>query len=252
MERLGEAGARPVALVTGGSRGIGRAVVLALARRGCDVAFSYRSRADQAQAVLAEIREAGARGEALACDVADYELAREVVRQVRSSFGKIDFLVNNAGLVRDRLLMAMKAEEWEEVVATNLTGTFNFCRAVVVDMMKRRQGRILNIASVSGLTGVPGQVNYSAAKAGVIGFTKALAREVAPLNVAVNTLALGFVETDLTAQLATAYREQLLNLIPVRRFGTPEEVAEVACFFLLAAPLYVTGAVLRVDGGMAA
>lgn len=238
-------------IVTGASRGIGRAIALEIARRGGHVAFNYL-RSDQAAAQLRnELEALGVKALAFKVDAGDLKAVREMVNEVKKSFGKIDALVNNAGLTRDKLIMMMSEEDWSEVIRTNLTGAFNFSRAAVFNMMKAKRGAILNISSISGLVGMPGQVNYSAAKAGLIGMTKALAKEVGRHGVRVNALALGFIETDMTAALPAEHRAAAQNLIPLGRFGQIEDVAPVAAFMLSAAAGYITGAVIQVDGGLA-
>lgn len=238
-------------IVTGASRGIGRAIALEIARRGGHVAFNYL-RSDQAAAQLkSELEALGVKALAFKVDAGDLKAVREMVNEVKKSFGKIDALVNNAGLTRDKLIMMMSEEDWSEVIRTNLTGAFNFSRAAVFNMMKAKSGAILNISSISGLVGMPGQVNYSASKAGLIGMTKALAKEVGRHGVRVNALALGFIETDMTAALPAEHRAAAQNLIPLGRFGRIEDVAPVAAFMLSAAAGYITGAVIQVDGGLA-
>jgi 3-oxoacyl-[acyl-carrier protein] reductase len=238
-------------IVTGATRGIGRAVALEVARRGANVAFNYLKSEPQADALKAEVEALGRRALAFRADVGDLKAVREMVNATKKEFGRIDGLVNNAGLTRDKLIVMMTEEEWAEVIRTNLTGAFNFARAAAFMMMKAKRGSILNITSVSGLVGMAGQVNYSASKAGLVGLTKALAKELGRLGVRVNALALGFIETDMTAAMPEENRAAALNLIPLGRFGTVEDVAPVAAFMLSDAASYITGAVIQVDGGLA-
>jgi 3-oxoacyl-[acyl-carrier protein] reductase len=238
-------------IVTGASRGIGRAIALEIARRGGNVAFNYVKSEDQARAVESEIQSLGVKTMACKLDVGDYKGVREMVNRTKAEFGRIDGLVNNAGVTRDKLLMMMSEDDWAEVIRTNLTGAFNFARAAVFMMMKAKGGVILNLTSISGVVGTAGQVNYSAAKAGLIGMTKAMAKEVGRHGVRVNALALGFIETDMTASLPEENRAMALNLIPLGRFGKVEDVAPVAAFLLTDAAGYMTGAVIQVDGGLA-
>ncbi|MGC1343001.1 MAG: 3-oxoacyl-[acyl-carrier-protein] reductase [Candidatus Binataceae bacterium] len=238
-------------IVTGATRGIGREIAVECARRGARIAFNYVKSEAQAAEVKAEIDALGGRSLAFKCDVGDLKSVREMVNAVKKEFGAIDGLVNNAGITRDKVLVMMSEDDWAEVIRTNLTGSFNFVRAAAFMMMKAKRGSILNITSVSGLIGLPGQVNYSAAKAGVIGLTKSLAKEVGRLGVRANALALGFIETDMTASIPEENKAQALAMIPLGRFGRVADVAPMAAFLLSDAAAYITGAVINVDGGLA-
>ena len=238
---------KKIALVTGASRGIGRAVAAALAASGCHVLINYRSRQPEAEETLALILRAGGSGELCPFDVADATACEQAVARVLQTHQRIDVLVNNAGIRSDSLLVFMKAEQWQQVLATNLSSFFNVTQPVVKQMALQRRGRIVTIASTAGQTGVEGQTNYAAAKAGVIGASKSLAREVAKRGVTVNVLAPGFIETEMTAALP---RKELLAQIPAGRFGQPEDVAAAAVFLCSDAAGYITGAVLNVNGGV--
>ena len=241
-----------VAIVTGATRGIGRAIALELARRGADVAFNYARSAEAAESLTKEIEALGARSLSAQCDVANTESAAEMVKQVKDKFGRVDYLVNNAGITRDNLILRMKESDWDEVMDTNLKGAWNFSKAALRTMLRQETGgSILNISSISGSVGMAGQSNYSASKAGMIGLTKSLAREVASRKVTVNALALGLVATDMSGALDEAYRAKLTEQIPLGRFAESEEIARIACFLLSDDARYITGQVIQVDGGLA-
>ena len=238
------------ALVTGGSRGIGRAIVLRLARQGADVAFSYRGNAEAAASAAAEVEALGRRALAIQADAKSAEGAEAMVKAVLEAFGKIDILVNNAGITRDNLIMRMGGDEWNDVIDTNLSGAFYALKAVTRPMLKARGGRIINITSVSGQAGQTGQANYSAAKAGLIGLTKAAARELASRGITVNAVAPGFVLTELTQDLPDALKAQITERTPLGRFGTTDEIANAVAFLASDEAAYITGQVLAVDGGL--
>jgi len=239
-----------VAIVTGGARGIGQALVRTLCSEGAACLFTYVSSSSNAEALAQEIRESGGRAVPVMFDVRDYDGARRLVTQAKEDFGGIDILINNAGITRDRSLMMMSRAEWSEVIETDLTGVFNMSQSCITTFLKQKSGNIVNISSVSGIKPMPGQVNYSAAKAGVIGFTKSLAKEVAPYNIRVNAVAPGFIETDMLMQLHEKQRIKVLEEIPVGRFGMPEEVARTVLFLVSDEAAYITGQVVQIDGGL--
>ncbi|MBD8497020.1 3-oxoacyl-[acyl-carrier-protein] reductase [Paenibacillus arenosi] len=239
-----------VALVTGASRGIGRSVALKLASEGADVVVNYAGSEAAAAETVAAIEALGRRAIAIRANVGKTQEADQLIQSTMEQFGRIDILVNNAGITRDNLIMRMKEEEFDQVIETNLKGVFNCLKAVTRPMMKQRSGRIINISSVVGVLGNPGQANYVAAKAGVIGLTKASARELASRNITVNCVAPGFIETDMTDALSSEMREQLLHGIPLARLGQPEDIANAVLFLASNDSSYMTGQTIHVDGGM--
>ncbi|OYD06447.1 3-oxoacyl-[acyl-carrier-protein] reductase [Paludifilum halophilum] len=239
-----------IAMVTGGSRGIGRAVCLSLAEAGADVAVVYAGNRQAAEETVSRIRESGRQALAVQADVSDAGQVDTAVKQVIQQFGRIDILVNNAGITRDNLILRMKEEDWDRVVNTNLKGVFLCTKAVTRPMIKQRSGRIINISSVVGVVGNPGQANYVAAKSGVIGLTKTTAKELASRGITVNAVAPGFIETDMTAELGEEAREGMKGQIPLARLGSPEDVAAAVKFLASDDASYMTGQTLNVDGGM--
>ena len=236
-----------VALITGASRGIGKAIALRLAENGADIAAVYAGNTSGADEVCEEIRKRGARAIAYKCDVSDFAAVKETVEAAKEAFGTIDILINNAGVTRDGLIMSMKEEAFNEVVDVNLKGAFNMIRHCTAIFVRKRSGKIINIGSVAGIIGNAGQANYSASKAGLVGLTKATARELASRNICCNVIAPGFIATDMTEDIGKD--NPLLSSVPLGRMGTPEEVAELAAF--LCSADYITGEVIRIDGGLA-
>ena len=239
-----------IALVTGASRGIGRQIAKTLAAKGAFVIVNYNGSAAKAEEVVKEIQAAGGNGQAVQCNVSDFESCKEMLDAVVKEHGRLDILVNNAGITRDNLLMKMSEEDFDAVIQTNLKGVFNCTRHIARQMLKQKSGRIINISSVSGVLGNAGQANYCAAKAGVIGLTKSAAKELASRNITVNAVAPGWIETDMTKNLSDAARERMLSAIPLKKPGTAKQVAGVIAFLASEDADYITGQVLQVDGGM--
>jgi 3-oxoacyl-[acyl-carrier protein] reductase len=238
------------ALVTGASRGIGREIALELARQGANVAVNFSGSEAKANEVVDEIKGLGREAFAVKCDVSNSGEVAEMVKGTIDRFGKLDILVNNAGITRDNLLMRMKEEEWDDVININLKGVFLCTKAVTRQMMKQRVGRIINIASIVGVSGNPGQANYVAAKAGVIGLTKTTAKELASRNITVNAIAPGFITTDMTEKLPEDVKIEMLKLIPLARLGEPKDIAKITAFLASDDSAYMTGQTLHIDGGM--
>lgn len=239
-----------VALITGATRGIGRAIALKFASEGADVAFTYRSQAEAAAALTSEIEALGVKAKGYQSDAADFNAAHEIAEDVKAAFGHIDILVNNAGITKDGLMMRMDEQQWDTVINTNLKSAYNFIHACVPVMARQRSGSIINMTSVVGIAGNAGQCNYSASKAGLIGLSKSIAKEMGPRGIRSNCIAPGFIETDMTAALSEDVRGEWTKTIPLRRGGTPEDVASVALFLASEMSAYVTGQVINCCGGM--
>lgn len=240
----------PTALITGATRGIGKAIAIKLSKEGYDIAINYRKENEELNNLKKEIEENNVKCEFVKGDVSNYEDAERLVKETVQKLGSIDVLVNNAGITKDMLLMRMKKEDFEQVIDTNLVGTFNVTKNVINYMMKARKGNIVNMSSVVGISGNSGQTNYSASKAGIIGFTKSLAKEVASRNIRVNAVAPGFIKTDMTDSLKDDIKDEISKNIPLKRMGTAEDVANVVRFLVSEDSSYITGQVIQVDGGM--
>ena len=240
-----------IPVVTGASRGIGRAITLELASQGAFVVVNYNGSKDRAEEVKKEIEAAGGKAEVYQCNVSDFEKCQAFIQDVIKTYGRLDILVNNAGITRDGLLMKMSEADFDSVIETNLKGTFNTIRFASRQMLKQRSGRIINMSSVVGIAGNAGQANYASSKAGVIGLTKAVARELASRGITVNAIAPGFIETEMTEVLSDAVKEASVAQIPLGRFGKPEDIAKTAAFLASDDAGYITGQVIQVDGGMA-
>lgn len=238
------------ALVSGASRGIGRAIALKLAQEGANISFSYLRSKDAAASLEQEITSLGRRAKGYQLDIKDYEAVSKWVNDSREYFGGLDIVVNNAGIIIDKALALMEGSDWKDVLDTNLGGLFNLSRAAIITLIKQKSGNIINITSVTGIVGMARQTNYAATKAGIIGFTRSLAREVAPYNIRVNAIAPGFIETDMLTNLNDKYKDEAKKAIPLGRFGKPEEVAEVAHFLASEKSDYITAQVIVCDGGM--
>lgn len=239
------------AVVTGASRGIGKAIAHKLASQGANVAVVYAGNTQKAEETVAELQEMGVKAKAYCCDVSDFNAAKELIASVIEDFGGVDILVNNAGIVKDSLVLSMKEDDFDKVIEVNLKGTFNMIKNVYQHMMKKRKGRIINISSVVGINGNAGQANYCSAKAGIIGLTKSVAKELAARGVTVNAVAPGFIETDMTDALSDKAKDAILSGIPAKHIGKPEDIANAVAFLASDESGYITGEVIKVDGGLA-
>lgn len=240
-----------VVIITGGSRGIGRACCLAFARSGANVVFTYHKNKIEADKLKKELKNLSPDCLSLRIDVRKYQECRKVIEEALKKFKKIDILINNAGIIKDKALVMMALEDWQEVIDTNLGGTFNMTRAAITTFLKQKKGVIINMSSVSGLAGISRQTNYSASKAGIIGFSKALAKEVAPYNIRVNVICPGYINTDMLNLLREEIKKEIIKSIPVKRLGRPEEVADFCVFLATDKAGYITGEVVKIDGGLA-
>ena len=240
------------AVISGATRGIGRAIAIDLAREGANISFNFLKSYKDAEDLEKEINNFGVKVKSFQVDIRDYDAVKSWVDNTKELFSSIDIAINNAGIIKDKALALMEPEDWHEVINTNLDGTFNLTRAVIITFMKQKKGVIINITSVSGIAGMSRQTNYSASKAGMIGFTKSLAREVAPYNIRVNAVAPGFIDTDMLRDLKEEYKSQIINHIPLCRLGKPEEVARVVRFLVSEEAGYITGQTIVIDGGMSA
>lgn len=239
-----------VAIISGASRGIGRAIALELGREGAHIAFNYLKSKSEAQALEEELKALGVKVKASCVDISDFDAVSIWVKEAKEFFGGLDILINNAGIIIDKALVFMEKEDWRKVIDTNLNGLYNLTHAAITGFLKQKSGNIVNITSVSGIIGLPRQTNYAASKAGIIGFTKSLAREVAGYNIRVNAVAAGFIETDMTKELKESFKNEMLKQIPLARFGQPEEVAKTVKFLLSEEANYITGQTIIIDGGL--
>ena len=239
-----------IAVITGGSRGIGKAIAMKLARLGANIVVNYTSSANQAEEVVESIKNMGREAIAIKANVANFEEVQNFIAQAEEKFGKIDILINNAGVTKDKLLIKMNEDDWDKVIEVNLKGTYNCTKAVSRKMMKQRSGKIVNVASVVGINGNAGQSNYAASKAGIIGFTKSIAKELGVRGINVNAVAPGFIQTNMTDVLSDEVKDQIMSQIPMKKLGTPEDVANTIAFLCSDEAKYITGQVINIDGGM--